>query len=105
MGCDRVNVTSGRVTSGGADGWWYERFMTCSSCEVGVDHCHGTLVEHGSGFIECTDMACLSFAVERHSLVIDCEAVEGGCGCTAHLQVDSSVIEAEIPHDRLLRAS
>ncbi|MBB3662367.1 MULTISPECIES: hypothetical protein [Prauserella salsuginis group] len=83
--------------------------MTCSSCEAGIDHCHGTLVEHVSGFVECTDMACLSFGADRHSLVIDCEAVEGGCGCAAHLhllgQVDPSAMGADFPQDQLLQAS
>ncbi|GAA1251926.1 hypothetical protein GCM10009676_43470 [Prauserella halophila] len=83
--------------------------MTCSSCEVGIDHCHGTLVEHVSGFVECTDTDCVGFGAERHSLVIDCEAVEGGCGCTAHpqliAQADPSAMGVETPQDQLLRAS
>lgn len=83
--------------------------MTCSSCAAGIDHCHGTLVDHESGFVECTDMACLSFGVERHSLVIDCGTVEGGCGCTDHLQVlsqvDPSAMGADVAQGELLRAS
>lgn len=66
-------------------------------------------MEHESGFVECTDMACLSFGVERHSLVIDCGTVDGGCGCTEHFQplahVDSSAMASDVPQEQLLRAS
>ncbi|WP_199430928.1 hypothetical protein [Qaidamihabitans albus] len=56
--------------------------MTCASCETGLDHCHGTLVWHGDGAAECTDHGCAGLDSMRHALVIDCEAVDGGCGCT-----------------------
>ncbi len=54
--------------------------MSCQSCESGFDHCHGTLVEHVAGFVECTD-DCVDVDVVRHALVITCESVERTCGC------------------------
>ncbi|MFC4001793.1 hypothetical protein ACFS2C_01695 [Prauserella oleivorans] len=68
--------------------------MTCQSCETGLDHCHGTLVQHVSGVVECTDDGCTEFEIVRHSLVIECESVDGGCGCTE-----------PVYYEELLRAS
>ncbi|MBK1784265.1 hypothetical protein [Prauserella cavernicola] len=56
--------------------------MTCTSCLRELDHCHGTLVQHVADATECTDLGCTDFEVVRHSLVIDCESVDGGCACT-----------------------
>lgn len=89
--------------------------MTCSSCETGIDHCHGTLVEHASGVVECTDAGCVSFGIERHLLVIECDEVVGGCGCgqpSGALDPDAAAIYAADPDgadgamsQQLLRAS
>lgn len=83
--------------------------MTCSSCETGTDHCHGTLVEHVHGGVECTDDACVSVVVERHSLVIECDEILGGCGCAGDLpnvdEDDSSATGTVLAQGELLRAS
>ncbi|MGK3201649.1 hypothetical protein [Amycolatopsis sp. MEPSY49] len=56
--------------------------MECASCDVGIDHCHGTLVVHPEGgFTECTDVACSDGDRVRHGLIVDCQALGGGCGC------------------------
>lgn len=71
--------------------------MDCSACTSGIDHCHGTLVVHpDGGFAECTDTGCTGLDRVRHSLIIDCQTVQGGCGC-----VEPAI---EQP-DGLLRAS
>jgi hypothetical protein len=55
---------------------------SCSDCRSGVDHCHGTLVMHADGTVDCTDAACELGDLIRHAFVIDCAAVLGGC-CAA----------------------
>ena len=58
----------------------------CSDCgqdvEPYIDHCHGTLVVHRDRTLECTDAACELPELLRHSFIIDCMAVLGGC-CAA----------------------
>ncbi|WP_372665547.1 hypothetical protein [Amycolatopsis kentuckyensis] len=58
--------------------------MECASCDAGIDHCHGTLVVHPEGgFTECTAVACSDGDRVRHGLIVDCQALGGGCGCAA----------------------
>lgn len=57
--------------------------MTCMSCHTGADHCHGTLVRHADGGAECTDPRCGGPDAMRHTFVIDCSDVDGGCDCDA----------------------
>ncbi|MFF5986045.1 MULTISPECIES: hypothetical protein [Prauserella] len=68
--------------------------MTCTHCQSGLDHCHGTLVQHVAGGAECTDQGCTDFELVRHTLVIECESVDGGCACTE-----------PVYYEELLRAS
>lgn len=56
--------------------------LECRSCIGELDHCHGTLVTHADGFVECTEDGCADFAQLRHTLTIECHEVRGGCGCT-----------------------
>ncbi|GAA3565197.1 hypothetical protein GCM10022222_56180 [Amycolatopsis ultiminotia] len=59
--------------------------MECAFCTDGIDHCHGTLVVHpDGGFAECTDPGCADLDRIRHGLIIDCHAVDPGCGCVPH---------------------
>ncbi len=51
----------------------------CADCAADVDHCHGTLVAHGDGTADCTDVACANADPLRHVLTADCMAVLGGC--------------------------
>jgi hypothetical protein len=46
---------------------------------IDVDRCRGTLVAHGDGALDCTDDACALPDPVRHSLIIDCATVLGGC--------------------------
>ena len=62
--------------------------MACLSCETGtdqldrLDHCHGTLIVHTDNTVECTDDDCYSTDQARHTFIVDCFDVAGGCGCT-----------------------
>ncbi|MBF6238178.1 hypothetical protein [Nocardia otitidiscaviarum] len=54
----------------------------CSSCTSALDHCHGTLVEHADRSVECTDPDCPDSAHARHTFIVDCGDIAGGCHCT-----------------------
>ncbi|MGH3450565.1 MAG: hypothetical protein ACRDQW_07515 [Haloechinothrix sp.] len=56
--------------------------MECARCSSDLEHCHGTIVEHADGFVECTEPACQDADGLRHAFVIECSMVEGGCACT-----------------------
>jgi hypothetical protein len=62
--------------------------MDCASCIADLDHCHGTLVIHPDGAVECTEIRCFDLETERHPLTIDCELVDGGCECTVTVEVE-----------------
>ncbi len=57
--------------------------MTCVSCRTGLDHCHGTVLVHVDGGLECTEPDCVDAVLLRHTLVIRCAEVEGECDCLA----------------------
>ena len=60
----------------------YQRCMgMCWDCGSDLDHCHGTLVIHGDGTVECTDGACIVLDPARHTLIIPCGRIAGGCAC------------------------
>lgn len=48
-------------------------------CAEELDHCHGTLVLHADGSIECDDQARCAADEARHELWVACD--ELGCGC------------------------
>lgn len=52
---------------------------TCPGCTSELDHCHGTLVLHGSGAVECTEPSCAELVLVRHVLVVECH--EMSCRC------------------------
>lgn len=54
--------------------------MECRSCLSGVDHCHGTLVLHENGDVDCTEV-CYDLGAVRHRLSISCAEIDGGCAC------------------------
>lgn len=64
----------------------------CMSCSADLDHCHGTLVLHGDHNTECTDFTCVDADFARHTLVVDCVEIVGGCRCAEehHDQVHSA---------------
>lgn len=61
--------------------------MSCISCEIRLDHCHGTLLRHvdgSAGYAECTEPRCADLDLSRHVLVVDCVEVDGGCACAVY---------------------
>lgn len=52
----------------------------CTSCDSALDHCHGTLIVHTDWSVECTD-GCFDSDRSRHSFIVDCFDIAGGCGC------------------------
>jgi hypothetical protein len=44
--------------------------MTCPECIEDLDHCHGALVLHGDGTVECVDPECYDLGRDRHALVV-----------------------------------
>jgi hypothetical protein len=59
----------------------------CSLCDQGIEHCHGTLVQHVDTTVECTDPSCDDVVVETHELVLECWRVAGGCACVVDVGV------------------
>ncbi len=55
--------------------------VVCVYCREGLEHCHGTLVVHPIGPAECSELSCAVPELYCHDLVVDCCAIEGGCGC------------------------
>ncbi len=55
--------------------------IECLLCSRGIEHCHGTLVQHVDATLECTDSGCEVLTVDQHELVLECWQVTGGCGC------------------------
>jgi hypothetical protein len=51
----------------------------CIECGDDQDHCHGTVLRHTDGSIECTDLTCVALTADRHDLVLAC--VDTGCSC------------------------
>ncbi len=50
-------------------------------CATELDHCHGTLVVHDSGLVECELTGCTTLDQARHAVVLDCIEVDGTCIC------------------------
>ena len=66
----------------------------CPSCEVGLEHCHGDLVEHDDGTTTCLDGCGGPRTV--HDVVVACTEVGMGCCAGAEL---SSVDERDVPEE------
>jgi hypothetical protein len=64
----------------------------CVECRRGLDHCHGALVVHGDGGLECTAADCADVDPARHRMVMDCWATLPGC-CVP----DTAVLAAYSP--------
>jgi hypothetical protein len=62
--------------------------MECLSCLGELDHCHGTLILHETGAVDCTEPGCRDLEEVRHTLRISCAEIDGGCLCTATLVVE-----------------
>jgi hypothetical protein len=50
----------------------------CRECREDLEHCHGTVIHHGSSVVECTEDCATPEVV--HAFSIDCEAI--GCVCS-----------------------
>ena len=48
-------------------------------CEQELAHCHGTLVLHADGTVECGEQATCEADDAQHGLWVACD--ELGCGC------------------------
>jgi hypothetical protein len=59
--------------------------MECLSCTGELDHCHGTLILHEDGAVDCTEPGCRDLDQARHRLTIICAEVDGGCLCAFSL--------------------
>ncbi|GAA5045313.1 hypothetical protein [Nocardia callitridis] len=53
----------------------------CLFCDRAIDHCHGTLIVHAGNTTECTERDCVDLDHARHTFVIDCGDLAGGCAC------------------------
>jgi hypothetical protein len=52
----------------------------CHECLAGLEHCHGTVIQHAWYRSECTEDACITPEVV-HAFSVDCDAL--GCTCGA----------------------
>jgi hypothetical protein len=64
---------------------------TASCCEESLAHCHGTLVLHADGTVECDDQARCGADDLLHDLWVACD--ELGCGCIG----DDAPLELVLP--------
>lgn len=54
---------------------------TCVWCTGAWGHCHGVLIRHGAGDLECmADVRCLCIE-DAHDEIVECSAVVTTCGC------------------------
>jgi hypothetical protein len=51
----------------------------CRECRAGVEHCHGTIIDHPGRRLECTELDCDHPDGVAHAFHIDCDVV--GCRC------------------------
>lgn len=58
----------------------------CEECLGEVDHCHGTLVRHRGGGLECSEPGCAAEDPARHLWVLACDLVDGACRCSVSLR-------------------
>ena len=53
--------------------------MACTDCDDELEHCHGVLVRHGDGRLECVDEAACAGGAPAHGWAVPC--IELGCRC------------------------
>ena len=59
---------------------------TCEICQMGLDHCHGLVIEHDGDIYECTEGCGGGLLV--HDEVVTC--VELGLGCCPSVVLDDA---------------
>ncbi|HEU0190359.1 MAG TPA: hypothetical protein VFR17_03675 [Mycobacterium sp.] len=52
---------------------------SCRDCQAGLEHCHGTLIDHLLRQAECTEDGCDAARGVPHAFVVDCAGVRCGC--------------------------
>lgn len=57
--------------------------MRCPECDTDVLHCHGVVIVHVTGEVECTEVGCTG-RLDVHAWLVPCDEVEGGCRCHDH---------------------
>lgn len=53
----------------------------CATCEADEVHCHGTLIRHHDGSLECTSGAQCAAQPDEHLLDVSCDDGTLGCRC------------------------
>ncbi len=53
--------------------------MGCTNCEDQLEHCHGVLVRHPDGRLECVEDTACPGREPAHPWVVGCAEV--GCAC------------------------
>ncbi|MGH9139242.1 MAG: hypothetical protein ACRD0G_19710 [Acidimicrobiales bacterium] len=53
----------------------------CQLCQLDLDHCHATLVEHDDGTFDC--LAGCGRPRACHDVSLRCGELEGACPCSA----------------------
>jgi len=56
-----------------------EEAPACPTCDDDLEHCHGVLVLHADGRVECLEVLRCEGAVVEHDHEVQCD--ELGCGC------------------------
>jgi hypothetical protein len=62
--------------------------VTCWDCGAGLEHCHGTLIVHYDGALDCTEQGCSDRDPARHLLRLDCADETPDCGCVPQTRED-----------------
>jgi hypothetical protein len=58
--------------------------MRCTDCHDELEHCHGVLVRHGDGDLECIEDADCAGGAPTHGWALDCTEVGCACGDERH---------------------
>ena len=63
--------------------------MGCTDCHDELEHCHGVLVRHGDGHLECVEEAACTGGGPAHDWAVPCAEV--GCRCAGDEHHDEVV--------------
>ena len=54
----------------------------CESCLLALAHCHGTLVLHADGGVDCDEAPSCGTDASWHQWWVSCTELQPACGCT-----------------------
>ncbi len=54
----------------------------CEHCAAALAHCHGTLVLHADGSVDCDEASTCELEAGWHEWWVTCTELEPACGCT-----------------------